>query len=344
MSTGISMSTGIPNLFGDVELLSPESFTSYDWIVVNSSGGKDSQAILDVVCQRAASEGVLNRVVVVHADLGRVEWQGTREIAQGQAECYGVPFVTVWRKQGDLLSQIESRGKFPGPATRFCTAHHKQNQVGRVMTALSTEQVDAQKTAGDLLTQIEERGKFPDAARRYCTSDQKRAQVHRLFTLLASKTREELGLGRYVMPAEKRPCRILNCLGMRAEESPRRSKMKPMEPDTAASNGKREVTRWLPIHDWTEAQVWERIRACPSKEHIHYAYALGMPRVSCCFCIFAPREALIIAGRHNPELLAEYVRVEEKIEHKFRQNLSMAEVKAAVDAGEVPQEVPIWQM
>lgn len=282
----------LPNLFGEIVATDPGPLSVYDWIVVNSSGGKDSQAMLDLVCQRAEAESVLSRVVVVHADLGRVEWQGTREIAQAQAECYGVPFVAVWRRQGDLLNQIESRGKFPGPSTRFCTAHHKQNQVERVFTALSTEHSDPQKTAGDLLTQIEERGKFPDAARRFCTSDHKRAQVPRLFTRLTDKFRAPLEpVGNKI-----RPCRILNCLGMRAEESPRRSKMLPLEPDTAASNGKREVTRWLPLHGWKESEVWERLHSCRSKEHIHYAYALGMPRVSCCFCFSGDTEIVTRQG------------------------------------------------
>lgn len=277
------------NRLFDLPEADPGPLSSYDWIVVNSSGGKDSQAMLDLVCKRAEAEGVLSRVVVVHADLGRVEWRGTREIAEAQAACYGVKFITVYRRAGDLLEQIEYRGK------------------------------------------------FPDAARRYCTSDHKRAQVHRVFTHLVKMFQAPF-LGK------TRPCRILNCLGMRAEESPKRSKMLPLEPDTEASNGKREVVRWLPLHRWSEDQVWERLRSCPSKDHIHYAYKLGMPRVSCCFCIFAPREALVIAGQHNPELLAEYVRVEEKIGHKFRQNLTMAEVQEAVLAGECPTEVPTWQM
>lgn len=29
---------------------------------------------------------------------------------------------------------------------------------------------------------------------------------------------------------------------------------------------------------------------------------LGMPRLSCCFCIFSPRSALLLAGKHNPGL------------------------------------------
>lgn len=295
------------NRLFDLPEADPGPLSSYDWIVVNSSGGKDSQAMLDLVCQRAEAEGVLSRVVVVHADLGRVEWRGTREIAQAQAAFYGVKWRVVRRTLGDLLEHVEAR-------------HELLVAQGKADTPA-----------------------WPSSKARYCTSDHKRAQVHTLFTSLVTQTRLDRGLGHYKKPDEAQ-VRILNCLGMRAEESPKRSKMLPLEPDTEASNGKREVVRWLPLHRWSEDQVWERLRSCRSKDLVHYAYGLGMPRVSCCFCVMAPREALVIAGRHNPELLAEYVRVEEKIGHKFRQNLTMAEVQEAVLAGECPKEVPTWQM
>ena len=45
----------------------------YDIILVNSSAGKDSQASLDVVVAAARQAEVLDRVVVVHADLGEAE-------------------------------------------------------------------------------------------------------------------------------------------------------------------------------------------------------------------------------------------------------------------------------
>ena len=76
----------------------------------------------------------------------------------------------------------------------------------------------------------------------------------------------------------------------------------------------------------------------------HPAYDLGMPRLSCCFCIFSPRSALLLAGRHNPELLDEYVRVERAIGHRFRQDLSLAEVQQALARGEQPGRVPDWLM
>jgi hypothetical protein len=55
--------------------------TDYDVILVNSSAGKDSQATLDVVAGAARETRVLDRLVVVYADLGDAEWDGVPELA-----------------------------------------------------------------------------------------------------------------------------------------------------------------------------------------------------------------------------------------------------------------------
>lgn len=260
---------------------------SYDWIVVSSSAGKDSQAMLDYVVELAEAAGVVDRVVVVHCDLGRVEWPGTRELAEQQAARYGVRFAVVRRERGDLLDQVEARGLWPSP---------KQ---------------------------------------RYCTSDQKRGPIHRLYTELAARYRQIFA----------NRSRILSCQGMRAEESPARAKRAPCGQDERASNGRRLVDNWLPIHSWTVNEVWSRIKAGRTADLIHPAYGLGMPRLSCCFCIFAPKSALILAGKHNPELLAEYVRIEKQIGHKFRVDLPLADVQAAVEADEAADvAVADWKM
>jgi len=249
---------------------------SYDVILVNSSAGKDSQAMLDYVVALATAAGVRDRVSVVHCDLGRVEWKGTLELAERQAAHYGVPFRAVARPQGDLLTHIETRGKFPSSTARYCTSDHKRGQVRRVMTALTDAVRATGGTAG-------------------------------------------------------RPVRILNCMGIRADESPARAKKNAFERDAKASNGRRSVDAWLPIFDWTVTQVWDRIKAS-GVEH-HRAYDLGMKRLSCVFCIFAPKPALLIAGAHNPELLAEYVRVEEKIGHDFRKGFKLKVIQDEIAAG-----------
>ncbi len=267
-----------------MEATTTPDLTSYDIILVNSSAGKDSQATLDYVAELASEAGVLDRIVVVHADLGRVEWAGTRELAEAQAQTYGFRFETVSRKQGDLLVQVEARGMWPSSTARYCTSDHKTSQVARLMTQLVNE-----KQAG------------------------------------------------LISP---RQVRILNILGIRADESPARSKKVPFENEKRASNGRRHVDRWFPIFTWSEADVWERIGQAPTDHHP--AYDLGMPRLSCCFCVLASKPALVLAAQHNPELAQEYLAVEERIQHTFRQDLPMAAIVAEAQATPVLVKAEGW--
>jgi len=55
-------------------------------------------------------------------------------------------------------------------------------------------------------------------------------------------------------------------------------------------------------------------------------------------------DALVIAGRENPELLDKYVALEKKIGHTFRNKFSIAEVKQAIADGYVPKKVQNWEM
>ncbi|MCP4871599.1 MAG: phosphoadenosine phosphosulfate reductase family protein [Proteobacteria bacterium] len=245
--------------------------TTYDWIVINSSAGKDSQAMLDEIVKLADEAGVdRSKLVVFHADLGRVEWDGTAELAERQAELYGLRFEKIARPQGDLLDHIEARGM------------------------------------------------FPSSAARYCTSDHKRGQAHKLLTKLV----RELGL--------ERQARVLNCMGLRREESPARAKKDAFTVDKRATNGRRHVDEWLPILEWLEGEVWARIHETGVPHHP--AYDAGMPRLSCCFCVMASRSALVRAAQLVPELAAEYVALEERIGHTFQAKASMAEIVAEAEA------------
>lgn len=257
----------------------------FDVILVNTSAGKDSLAMLDYVVALADAQGVRDRVKAVHCDLGRVEWSGTRELAERQCAAYGVPLTVVSRAQ-DLLAQVEQRGMWPSPTVRYCTSDHKRDQVAKVMTAIV------------------------DHIRRAAA-------------------------GKHV--------RILNCMGLRAQESDARKKLAPVAANKRASNTKRTVVNWLPIHDWTEEQVWNHIRARGLE--YHPAYDLGMPRLSCVFCFFAPPEALLLAGYHNRALLGQYVGVERRTGHTFKSDLSLVQIEAQLDAGYVPAQVDgrLWK-
>lgn len=245
----------------------------YDVILVNSSGGKDSQAMLDYVAELASRAGVSDRIVVLHNDLGRVEWPGTAELAREQAEHYGFRFEMRHRTQGLLLEQIRHRGK------------------------------------------------FPSSAARYCTSDQKRAPGRKLITELVA----ELGI------TDGRQAKVLYCLGLRAQESKGRAKKLRRFVDPSASSGRREVTVWHPILRWSEEKVWARIGE--SGVRYHWAYDKGMKRLSCSFCVLATKADLVCAARLRPDLAAEYVELEREIGHRFKADLSMADVVAAAGGG-----------
>jgi 3'-phosphoadenosine 5'-phosphosulfate sulfotransferase (PAPS reductase)/FAD synthetase len=200
-----------------------------------------------------------------------------------------------------------------------------------------------------LLEQVEARGMWPDAARRYCTSDNKRSPIRALMTRIAAEHRAAGVTG---------PVRILSVMGMRAEESRARARRPPFRHDGArtcpctpcrqlppdkrghgASNTRRHVDEWLPVHHYTTAQIWDRVRAAGTRPH--WAYQ-DMPRLSCRFCVLASKAALIRSAQLNPALAAEYAAVEARIGHRFRKDLSMAEVIDLAKTTPAPDAVDDW--
>jgi len=308
----------IEGLDAIVNGLEVSTLRSYDIILVNSSGGKDSQTTLDYVVKLCDLLSIpRSRIIVVHCDLGRVEWEGTAELAREQAEHYGLRFEIVRRELGDLIDQVEQR-------------HESNVSKGRDIAP------------------------WPSSEARWCTSDQKTAQVKKLVTALVQEWRKANGIkGRGA-----RKVRILNCLGIRAEESVARSKKesfhaddmnwtrvdkvvdgkKVINPETGKvvkviqPHGMREVDRWLPIFDWTEENVWDSIWA--SGVRYHDAYEKGMSRLSCAFCVLASKADLIIAAQHNKGLAQEYLAVEVKVGKRFTQALSIAEIIEAANRAE----------
>ena len=269
-----------------------------DLILINSSGGKDSQTALEETVNTCDRLGIArNKLVVVHADLGEVEWEGTKELAREQAEHYGLKFEVI----------------------RYRTKGTHQEIT--------------------LLEHIVKRGRWPDTNNRYCTSDFKRNPITRVVTKYAKLAgwRKKLAL----CPGQRK-FRVVNVLGMRAAESSARRLLPNWELNKGGSGTLREVHNWLPIFKLSHAEVWDRIHA--SGVRYHRAYDLGMPRLSCCFCIFSPRSALILAGQHNRQLLRKYAAAETQMGHQFTQKVSIREVLAAVEAGEGAGAVDDWEM
>jgi 3'-phosphoadenosine 5'-phosphosulfate sulfotransferase (PAPS reductase)/FAD synthetase len=195
---------------------------------------------------------------------------------------------------------------------------------------------------GNLLEDIRRRGKSPDAQNRYCTADFKRGPIMKLITRLHRECCPVVKRRLWDPPVKREQFTLINCMGMRAQESPARRKLEAWKRNDRASTNSREVYDWLPIHEWTADEVWADIRESGVRHH--RAYDLGMPRLSCVFCIFANREALTLAGRHNKRLLEQYVEVERETGFTFKRDLALADVLDDVNAGTDTGPVDDWSM
>ena len=151
-----------------------------------------------------------------------------------------------------------------------------------------------------LLDRIEERGMFPSNSVRWCTSDAKRSPIER-------------ELRRYLKAHPRFGGLIVNAMGMRAAESPARSKLVPWKHNARNSKAGREWFDWLPIHALETPDVFRIIRTAGQSPH--WAYGAGMSRVSCCFCILASRADLRRAAELHPGLYSRYVALEQRIGH-----------------------------
>ncbi|MCI0462472.1 MAG: phosphoadenosine phosphosulfate reductase family protein, partial [Gemmataceae bacterium] len=175
-------------LFPELEEVGPD-LCAYDLILVNSPAGKDSQAMLDYVVERADGAGVRDRVVVVHADLGKEEWPGTPELAREHAAHYGLRFEVTRATGPGLLDRVRRRRMWPDPARRWCTSDLKRGPVLRVMTRLHRE-------------------------------------------------------------SGRKTYRVLNCMGMRAQESPGRAKLLPFQTRTKKGKPLPGSTQTRTVHVW----------------------------------------------------------------------------------------------
>ncbi|WP_328973530.1 phosphoadenosine phosphosulfate reductase family protein [Streptomyces sp. NBC_00239] len=272
-------------LLSELAAMPEELIRAASALLVQSSAGKDSVVALDRVVRWAKAAGCLDKVVVVHADIGQdAEWPGVRDLARQQADRYGLRFVVV-------------------------------------------------KAPVGFLGMVEKRGMWPDAQNRLCTSTLKRDEAAKLFTQIV----DELGLDEQAL--------IVNCLGIRADESPSRRKKHELAIDHRASNGRRLVLTWHPVFHLSEQDIWQEI--VDNTLDYHPVYDTLIPRLSCIFCILASFDVLVravrlcwVLGLETPKT---YTDLEDRIGHRFKNKFSLAEVVAEASRLEAAEGPITWR-
>jgi 3'-phosphoadenosine 5'-phosphosulfate sulfotransferase (PAPS reductase)/FAD synthetase len=231
--------------------------STYDYIIVAFSGGKDSLAcllhLLELGVERSRIE-LWHHLVDGREGSTLMDWPCTEAYCRAVAAGFQIPIYFSWRK-GGFEGEMDRDGTPTGP--------------------VMFETPDGLHETGGQGPPGNRHKLFPmaiqDLRRRWCSAVLK------------------IDVGRAALRNQRRfdNRRTLFLTGERSEESPARAKYAVFEPhDCDLRNGRvpRHIDAWRAVHDFSRRQVWkliERYRVNP-----HPAYRLGFSRVSCAGCIF----------------------------------------------------------
>ncbi len=175
-------------------------------LVISISGGKDSDAMCELLPLLHQSRGWTGKLALVHADLKGSEWSMTSEYVQRRAVELGLPLYIVTRPHGSLLEHMRQR-------------HDKRPDAPP----------------------------FPSATARYCTADHKRTPNDAFL--------------RQFQPTGTVICAI----GIRAEESPARSRKPIFRLRESVTTRNRAAYDWHPLFNFTIEDVWAALGILPNQ-------------------------------------------------------------------------------
>lgn len=218
--------------------------------VVSFSGGKDSSAMLEHICDRLPNA----TIHTVFADTGW-EHEGVEEWCRSLVARRHFPLYVVRNPNKNFFTMVRKREKFPSPQYRQCTSDLK-------------------------------RGPIEKWIRNHCGP------------------------------------LVVNCMGLRAEESDSRAKRPQLAINRSLTNSKRVVWDWLPIKDWTEQEVFSYLKLNQIPLHPVYSY---LNRLSCQVCIYASAKDLAAIRIHNPKGFQKIADLEQEIGFTMKQNGTLSE-------------------
>lgn len=138
-------------------------------IFVNHSGGKDSQAMMAQLVRL----GFKDKIVVVHADLGEMEWEPMHNWIESTS--FGLP-VHVVKSEQSFFDLCRKYGRLPSGQARFCTDFLKTKPCEKFMVQYCEERgiTKAVSALGIRAEESPARAKKPQVkAQNKMTSDRK---------------------------------------------------------------------------------------------------------------------------------------------------------------------------
>lgn len=106
----------------DISRFTPQEVKDADVIFVSHSGGRDSQAMLALLKRY----DLLHKAVIVHADLGEMEWEEMKPWIETIS--FGLP-VHVVRAEMDFFQLVRKYMRLPSGRQQFCTDFLKTQPI-----------------------------------------------------------------------------------------------------------------------------------------------------------------------------------------------------------------------
>jgi DNA sulfur modification protein DndC len=178
------------------------------------------------------------------------------------------------------------------------------------------------------LEMVERRGMFPSSATRQCTSDLKRGPIQ---TWIRRSVKSGYITEKY----------IINCMGLRAQESPARAKQPRFKKNVSLSKAGRHVYDWLPIHSASLADVlkWHWTNNVPlhpvyvpeyhADKQVGSEFKGFLRRLSCRVCIFSTKADLHAIYQRDHEAFDMVSGLEQRMNFTMRSGESLVQIIAA---------------
>ena len=115
-------------------------------VAIGVSGGKDSTIAAHQTVLYLRNRGYTGTILLIHSDLGRVEWKDSLPVCERLAEQLGIELVVLRRKAGDMMDRWLKRWEnnclryqklecvrlilpWSTPSMRFCTSELKTHVI-----------------------------------------------------------------------------------------------------------------------------------------------------------------------------------------------------------------------
>ena len=212
------------------------------------------------------------------------------------SQAMAIMLIKLWKSKGYDLNRLHFIHADLGSVEWNGVQRHIKETLGE-------QNIHICKARRTFFQMVRERGMFPSKNCRQCTSDLKRGPIQKVIRHICKNNGFEF---------------VLDCMGIRSEESTARKKKSPFtfKPKLSCNKRvKRTWYQWFPIFDWTEGEVKDYIHS--NNEKLHPVYYAGMGRLSCVFCIMSSDKAVYVASKLNPEKYREFSELEREVDNSL---------------------------